>query len=258
MMQHKVDYNIEFHHVFGEDFIDLEIDVVNIEKTLEIIDALESKGHTYSLNILVDDYTEKSLIKKDDIDIHILIDKIKTYGIEPDYIIMESDLCRLAEKFISYLPSKWKKFTNGRLSFINYKKNILLKKRVNYDDIDTDYIFLFLEEKNLLPRKRITKKEHWFDVLSDVTLRYKEKQGNRYSCVLLTACWHLHRLGIKEFSEHLPNTIKITRKSFFGKRSITVLSHKFLSVEANALDLISFLTKKSIKKASSKIEYLFY
>ena len=111
MVNNKVDFNIEYAHIYvseesleSRDFINNYSK--NIEITKQIVQELESKDKTYSLNVLIDDYSP--FISDVNLDkIYHLLDECE---LPPDHIMLESDFAnRSAEKLIDLIDSRYLK-----------------------------------------------------------------------------------------------------------------------------------------------------
>lgn len=237
--------------------------LININKTKKIIKALIDAKSSYCLTILLDDYSAGT---RNDFEIEMLLNIFNEVNLLPDFIMYESKLVDIADKLISQIPDKWKTQSEGQLRFSTYMNDFFLRDdsvqlhngNRDIDDNDKgDYKFIFMKEKGLFSNNIAVDKSS-YDIVSDITLKTEMDGLSKYSCSLLTASWHLFRLGIPNFTNPYSDIFRISEKPFFGDRSLTILPKRYLIVEANALDILSFVNKKSIKKARKKIEYYFH
>ena len=105
-----VDYNIEYAHIYSDGKFDEE-QIASVNKTKEIIRDLEKNKKTYSLVVLIDDY-HPNKIDFDQNKFNKFIDNLKTLGLTPDYITLESKLVDYKEDILALLPRKEAKEIN--------------------------------------------------------------------------------------------------------------------------------------------------
>ena len=75
-------------------------------------------------------------------------------------------------------------------------------------------------------------------------------EGERFCCPTLAACWALARLGVDPF----PEAYTAGFGPILGRRALTVLSARYLRVEATVLDLIE---AAGYRKQARRIGYVF-
>ena len=252
----KVDYNVEFCHIYSDEVASLsEKQRINLLRTKAVIDNLVKSGSSFCLTALIDNYSEGCNV---DFDKRLFLQNLEEFDISPDFIVMEADLTFYAEKLIETISDKWIKKMNNQLRFISYLDNINLRdKQIDINTNETeDYVLLFMKDKGLI--QSLDNLETNFEIFSDINLKSVNNGEYKYSCTLLTACWHLFRLGIDNFTDSLSSVVSYSEKPFFGERSMTILPIKYLKIEANAYDILSFSKNNAIKKARKRIEYVFH
>lgn len=83
----KVDFNIEYAHIYSNEIFGQEHqDSLAVLKL--VLEIMESGGHSYNLNLLIDEYHPEAK----DLDINDFIAKLKEQGFAPDYLYLESEL----------------------------------------------------------------------------------------------------------------------------------------------------------------------
>lgn len=250
-----VDFNIEFCHIYAGIKHRLNNkDKENIHRTKILTNALQHQEKNYCLCVLVDDYSNPS-----DFEEKAILNLFENEEIKPNYIVKESSLSDLAERFIKTIPKKWKKMIGNKLHFVNYTTDFQIKNEPQRYESD-DYLLSFLKDRDIIKPIKNNNSPGLYDTYSDIQLWEKIDDKTKYSCTLLTACWHLLRLGVPSFKDLIKKiyTIDGSNKPFFGKRIITVLPLKYINIEANAMELLSFSTNKQIKKSRQNIEYIFH
>ena len=88
-------------------------------------------------------------------------------------------------------------------------------------------------------------------------IRLKQVNPPRYSCSLLTACWHLLRLGVWDMKEDY-YLAKKNNVSFVGQNLITVLPRKeYMQVEANTNHILRYCNRTKFKKGN-RLSYILH
>lgn len=262
-----VNFNIEYAHVYGEMLnrggISNEEHAKNISIAKEIAKGLRKQGKTYSLSILLDDYNEEAIEVSDD---EIFLE-LKRMGLPPDHIMRESHLATsMGEALINAIDSRYlEKDKVDEVVFIPKSNDVRLwspeidvrsLRRIFWEKSESARGKKHPERKDAGGRAEAIVRRKSFHSESKIILKYKdEKNISRYTCPLLTACWHLVRLGVKPFAEEFTNIRSYTDKPFFGKRLITVLPSSYLKIEGTALEIISLAKSKTIKKRKNDLEY---
>lgn len=255
----KVDYNIEYAHVYASEIVNYsEYFQQSADKTKQVIRAYETKGLTYSLAVLIDDYTNEAK----SVDISDIRTSLRDAGLEPDYIVLESVMASVAEKLITSLPDKYLKYDNGRTMFLTQLSDphidelTPLAKR--YKTIFVERVTGRRSSDSHLDSELIRSvQQNRTRSSSSIILSTGEGHTKRYSCPLLAACWHLMRLGLNDFETPIQYASKHSN-SMVGQRLISILPVEFLKVEATALELMKLSRSKTISKASRRVEYFFY
>jgi hypothetical protein len=266
----KVDFNIEYAHIYANEFRRDEIigeeQMKSVEVVKQIIGDLETIGKSYSLNILVDDYNEE--VTK--VDEKALFSQLNEIGLPPDHVMRESQLAvSSAEILIEAMSDRYlDKQKPYELTFIPKSNDIRLWapnhedqsfRRILWEHSQGEKKEDFSKERELRERAEALISRESFRTKSEIVLQYTGDDGTtRYTCPLLTACWHLVRLGVKPFAEEYKNIKSFTSKPFFGDRLITVLSSGYLKIEGTAMEIISLAKSKTIKKQKSRLEYYFF
>lgn len=100
----KIDYNIEFAHIYvnesptNEHFTSAAI----AQKTIR---DLEASGMTFVISVLIDDYNPTDSI----LNIKKYIKELEAIGINPDYVIMESSLTAYKDPALNEMNGKIKR-----------------------------------------------------------------------------------------------------------------------------------------------------
>lgn len=176
-----VDYNIEYAHIYSDEQLGQE-QISSIEKTKEIIKDLEKNRKTYSLVVLIDDYhPDKTKFNQKK-----FIGNLKSLGLMPDYISMESKLVDYKEDILNLLPNKEVREIN------KYHQK---KKKLNCSFLITGWYLLRL---GLLPVKKKT--------LINVSLKKKPFCGHKIINVLDS-----------KYIESEAHAYRIIEKSIFKK-----------------------------------------
>lgn len=259
LKENVVDYNIEYAHVYVSE-IKENLSKLNssIEKTLSILDDLNRKKMSYSLSILVDDYSDnkETTTKKE------IISLCMGLKLPPDHVVMESELVKSARFFISKLPERSLLSQDNKMYFKSESTDIhfsdLLKDKRRYKAIFIEKAEMgrkaWVEQKQ---KKYIAFRQQRCHSNSSLVLYYDDGKNVRYSCPLLAACWYMVRLGVEPFFSSIQSKL-IQNKPFVGNKLITVLPIEFLKVESTAIELIGLSKTKVISKNRKKIEYHFF
>ncbi|MEF8847377.1 MAG: hypothetical protein V5A57_03055 [Candidatus Paceibacterota bacterium] len=196
----KVDYNIEFAHIYSDEEIGKE-QLKSAEITKDLVEDLEEQGKSYTTCILIDEYhSEYSNFSLDDFLAHF--DK---KGIPPSYIGYEGQLFDTAESLLKQLPDK-----------------VLDSEKMHSE---LDYV---KEIVSLKGDDRAMK-------LKEVP---ETKVQEDYTCVFLATAWTLLRLGLVR-AQHATQITGLTDpKPFPAENLITVIPEKYKSVEERVAEVI--------------------
>ena len=144
-----------------------------------------------------------------------LIEKIKEYNVPLDFIFFESKFKNKVEELINKLPKENLKIE----TFKKEKKTVLFYKKNN---------------------KKIA--------LKTIYLSKKEK----YSCIALSTCWKLSKLGCFTFPED--SYIKLNNKSLNRDYTVTILPKKYKKIEDN----VCFLINEINNNVLNNVKYIYY
>lgn len=144
-----------------------------------------------------------------------LIEKIKEHNIPLDFIFFESKFKNKVKDLINKLPKE-------NIKIETFKKE---KKKV-----------IFYKKNN----KKIA--------LKTIYLSGKEK----YSCIALSTCWKLSKLGYFKFPEN--SYMKLNNKSLNRNNTITILPKKYKKIEDNVCVLIKEINNNIL----GNIKYIYY
>ncbi len=255
----KVDYNIEFFHIYGGDFKNDHFSKeqkLSIQETEYLVKHLENKGSSYSLSVLIDDYNEELKF-----DLISVVNRLQERGIGGDYFMRESQLVVLADKLLDELRK------TGRVRLDKSKRNAVF-------EIMSDNILLWDEYRKHQERPlaqemlhkltgkvvsservmRVAKGERFS---AKIFLKFQTETGPKYACPLLAASWYLMRLGVEPFDredllELLPGTRQV---AFPGETLITILPSYYLTVESLVREIIR---SSPWKKYCRRLGYIFF
>ena len=208
----KVDYNIEFAHVYSDDKFSLE-QKTSSEILKKTIENLKKDNKTFVSVILIDDY----LPSYSYLDLYDFLKSVKKTGFPPSYVAYESQLHPLAKKLIALID----------------EKNTLEEKIEMKVKSDRDTILL-----NKGTTSSISLKDKYFAKIND----YIETS-------VLIAAWYLIRLGIV-IKPGLIKETKYTKKlPFVGENIISIIPKKYKHVDESAKAILACTPyKTAIKK----------
>lgn len=265
MINDSVDFNIEYAHIYvSEESLESRVFIdkysKNIEITKQIVQNLESKDKTYSLNVLIDDYNP--FISDVNIDkIYHLLDECE---LPPDNIMLESDFAnRSAEKLIDLIDSKYLTKGTNNESIFNVKTNNAYLWQHDTKSMSPRSLFLEDPQYNIdnMSQKRNNATHTSFNTCrakSEIILKNIENGVAYYACPLLNACWQLMRFGVNPFSEEIDNLSSFSSKPFIGDTLITVEPTVLLKIESTSLEIISLVKQKKIKRLTDRIQFYFH
>ncbi len=189
------DYNIEFAHIYAdESFSDLHIESIELLK--QEIKKFKKQNKSYTLTVLVDDYHSVNSY----INIDKLVARIKSLGIDINFVGFEAKLVHYADNLIEELP---KNLLKVELFQSSQKEVIHLKHRDGK---------ISLKEEH----------QHTFTI--------------RHTCAILSATWQLARLGVYKLKDN--QIKKFSNKSFIAQNTLTILPKKYKPVEDKVLLII--------------------
>ncbi len=208
----KVDYNIEFAHVYSDDKFSLE-QKTSSEILRKTIENLKKDNKTFVSTILIDDYQPSYSY----LDVYDFLESVKNSGFSPSYIAYESQLHSLATKLISLIN----------------KKNIFEEKTETKIKSNRDTILLDTDSHSTISLKD----------------EYFAKSNDYIETSVLIAAWYLVRLGIFTKPGLIKET-KYTKKLLFvGENIISIIPKKYKHVDESAKAIIACTPyKTAIKK----------
>ena len=218
-MNGKVDYNIEYGHVFADARQASRVHKESIERTKIFIKEIEKKKKSYVLTMLIDDY----LPSYSYLNLYRFLSYFKENNVPPDYLIYEKRLLSLVPKIVSELP-----------------KNRIIKEVRNVS-VRSNKDLLLLENKKL----------------SSITLR-EDIRANldsfTYTPALIAALF-LIKLGRLSYDKIVTPTKYSKPKPFAAKKTVTIDPKAFKVVNDKALKIISMTRFKGSMK---DMEFLYY
>ena len=100
----KVDYNIEFAHIYSDQSELTDEQIKSAEVTKKIIDSLKKNGKSFVLTLLVDEYHPKF----HKLNFNRFLKKLETFGLPPTYIGYESKMVSAAKLLLKSIPHDMK------------------------------------------------------------------------------------------------------------------------------------------------------
>jgi len=196
----KVNYNIEFAHIYSDEKIGEE-QLKSAEVVKDLVKKLDKESKTYTLCILIDEYHPVY----SNFNLDKFLTHFKKMGIPPAYIGYEGELIPAARLLLKQIPEEF---------LISKKMHTKLK---------------FVQE--IISLKTSNK---WMKLKELPVVKFQED----YTCVLLSAAWSLLRLGLIQ-SKHAVRVTGLTDPNpFLGENLITVLPKKYEPVEKRVLEII--------------------
>ena len=207
----KVDYNIEFGHIFvNEKFCSRQRESSRIAK--KFIEKLNNEKKTHSTAILLDDYQPSYSY----LDIYSFLESMKKLGIAPGYIVYESQLHSLANKLLSLI----------------HKKNIAEEK--TGVTVKSNKYSLLLSHRSV---SSLSLKDEYFAKIND----YIETP-------VLIAAWYLLRLGIFQ-KQGIVKETKYTKKvPFVGENLLTIIPKQYKPIDTAAKKILECTKYKNCLK----------
>ncbi len=192
---HKVDYNIEFAHIYSDQPELTDEQIKSAEVTKKLIKKITDENKTFVLTLLVDEYHPKF----HKLNFNRFLEKLCSFGVPPTYIAYESKLISAAKLLMKSIPQDMKKTTK-------FHPTITVNEKITY-----------LVDK--------TGKK--------IKLRTKGSivHFSRYTCAILSTAWVLLRLGVIQAKNAVELTGMTKPKPFAAKNIINVLPKKYEGVE---------------------------
>lgn len=111
----KVDYNIEFAHIYtNENFSEEHYQATKTARAK--VEELKKSGKSFATSVLVDNYNSTDHI----LDVNKFVSELGAIGVSPDFIVYEADLVKYKEKCLGVMTGKLKRqyshyiFNNGK------------------------------------------------------------------------------------------------------------------------------------------------
>lgn len=214
----KVDYNIEFGHIFvDERFSFHQRESSKIAN--EFIKNLKKQNKTYVASILIDDYQPTYSY----LDIYKYFNQIKKMKVLPTYLVYQTQLISLAHKLISLIN----------------KKNIKFQKKHFQQKSDKDTVLLELKNISSISLKK----------------EYFAKTEDYIETPVMIAAWYLLRLGIFQKKEIIKKTNYTPYIPFMGHKILTILPKKYKKIDETAKEILSYSGYKKILKNIENIYF---
>ena len=246
-----VNYNIEYAHLYAYEIARGVTDTLRRSalRTSRIVEELESRGATYTLCVLVDDYSST-----DPVDPDRVLDLVEEAGLRPHVVCYEGDMAECARDLLEALPDRnIVRADQGVRVTAGVPESILMWPEPPPGESEE----LTSEELRVVPLTRLRSTRAYSNL--EVILETVDSEGDiRWSCPALAACWNLARLGIEPFEEGLVTRHGLGPRPFIGERLITVLPTEYMKVESTAMEILSMCRPKPLRKARKRMSYIFY
>ena len=120
------EFNVEFAHIYADQEFGQE-QIKSILKLKKVVQELQKKKKSFSSVVLIDEYSPPVCT----LDEKYFLNKILEHNLSPDFIVYESQPCKVAETVIKLLPKnslQMQKFNNKKVLLLVTKgKKIGLK-----------------------------------------------------------------------------------------------------------------------------------
>jgi hypothetical protein len=248
----KSAYNIEFAHVYLTDEGLTREALESAESAQRHLHELDSFGNDNctALCVLVDDYLpggpERTPIGR-------MCEYLLELSPRPTHIVRESSLTGVADDVIRQLGTERVIRNAEGINLEAFSSDIALcRDELWMTDSMAALLGSLADDSGGIPSRATT------DIQDTIVLtRSLENQEVQYSCAILTAAWHLCRLGIYELEPegilHADSDVP-----FAAEKALTILPTRYISLESAALMIIGSLRGKRYKKARRRMEYRFY
>jgi len=236
----SVDVNVEYMHLYiGRTPSDREL--LNAKKTAnQMLHQLKSHGRTFSLCVLIDDYTEPCCpraLKEEALDL------VATLQPEPTHIVWESSLVSPAMRLMRNLRSDLVVESPKGVTLQTFSNDLELIHRED----ERDSLATLLDSAVGSDRPDY----------SDQTSLVRRDETARLTCALLSATWLLVRLGLLPFDQ-VDDLSEGGPCSFVGSQLLTILPTHYIHIEHSALTILQSMHGKQFSKARRRIEYYFH
>lgn len=217
MSMKKVDYNIEYAHIYSDESGLTDEQKKSSEVAKEVIERLREDGKSFVVTLMVDEYHPEF----DRLNFEKFLKNLSDLGVKPTYIGYESKMISAAKILLDTIPMNLKEKEK-------FRHKVDISKKITYLKDDEGKIKLKTE--------------------GDVVHR------SRYTCPILSASWSLLRLGVLQAQNAVELTGLTKPKPFAARKVINVLPEKYRSVEDTAREIISSSTEYGDFSENLKME----
>jgi hypothetical protein len=242
--------DIELCHIYLRDFLSNGLspaDVASIadaRRRAELFVAGQC-GNAVRFSVMVDD--EEGAVDHS-ASLESIRDRIISLGITPSRLIYESSLIRYADALVESLRPNTVAIDGDHVYLNVATEDRLLWAEENLRETKSiKRLFLeTIDEPGSVPPRAMAERNQarfWVPLRSG-----KAPSRTGYGCSLLTATWYLHRLGVEGFSDEA------------GPRPdglLNILPLKYMKNEGIALDILHLSATTRIRKARTRINYVY-
>ncbi len=212
----KVDYNIEFAHIYSNQPKLTDEQLKSAKKTKKIIKRLSEEKKTFVLTLLVDEYHPKF----HKLNFNKFLKDLDSLGVPPTYIAYESRMISAARMLLKSIPRDLKKT-------VRFHPQIMISEKSTY-----------------LVNNRVKIK---------LKTRGSIIHFSRYTCALLSTAWVLLRFGVIQAKNAVELTGMTQPKPFAARNIINVLPRIYEGVErANKNIILSSEYSRLAKNVKSE------
>ncbi len=220
-------------------------------EALHLARAFRDRGLGCSTSILIDNYNQRSKLTVQDVQ-----DLTSSWPLQPDYLVWEADLVQLAGILANQLDPAYV-MTDGFSRYLVTQGHDLEMSDVEPEgegSLDQLYFALSRTGTTLRPTAPMSN----FYYRMQVALQYASSQHGEtlFSCPMLTAAWHLARLGVGGFEELPYSTLRDGALPFTAEQVYSVLPSRYLPVEAEVRTILS-ICPPALQSARARTKYLF-
>ena len=212
MLMEKVDYNIEFAHIYSDQAGLTDEQIKSADVTKGLIEKIAKSNKSFVLTLLVDEYHPKF----HRLNFNSFLKRLDRMGVPPTYVAYESKMVSAAKLLLKSIPHDMKKT-------IRFHPKIIINEEVT---------------SLVLGNGRKIKIKTRGDVI----------HFSRYSCALLSCAWVLLRFGVIQAKNAVELTGLTVPKPFAGRNVINVLPRKYSDVEVANKNIISATPYKELAR----------
>lgn len=245
----RCEFSIEFAHLYYTELQERNFRALKpaIDTLRWVLKSLVDQGASYSLSVLIDDYGIDHPMR----DASLLNEFLLSEGIEVDHVAYEADLAQVADVLLESLRDRYVRRSTDRVS-------LLIE---NSDSHLNDIQETVRRPKTLLlgtSAKEDAFRQTRTTSFTQVQLSNGSSDNRQYGCALLASCWTLARMGIAPYATALTLESRAGHAPFTGDRLITILSTRYIKVEATVLDLLSEMRGRQSRALRDRIRYIFH